>query len=194
MRQLLPFAARSRRSGLTLWEVMLALAILGGAIAVIGQLIRLGVKAAGEARSLSTAQLLCEAKVAELASGIEPLQSVTTTPFPFEMDWVYSVEVQPVDQEGLLAVRVTVEKITDQRLYPVSFSLERWIIDPTLEFEQVELEAAEDAAEAEQSAADGSSSGDASSGGASSGGTTSGGATGGGATGGGATGGRGANG
>lgn len=174
-----PRAHRTRRTGLTLWEVMLALAILGGSITVIGQLVRLGVRAASEARSLSTAQLLCEAKVAELASGIEPLQSVSATPYPFEMDWVYSVEVQPVDQEGLLAIRVTVENVTEQRLVPVSFSLERWIIDPSLEFEQVELEDAMDAADAEEAAArEAASGGEASNGGANGGGSAQGGANG----------------
>jgi hypothetical protein len=133
---------------------MLALAILGGSITVIGQLVRLGVRAAADARNLSQAQLLCESKLAELASGMEPLQPVAAAPIPFELDWVYSVEVQPVDQEGLLAVRVTVEQITDDRPFPLSFSLDRWIIDPSLEFQQVELEAEEEAAEAEQAAAE----------------------------------------
>ncbi len=153
---------RPLRRGLTLWEVMLALAILGGSIAVIGQLVRLGVRAAGDARNLSQAQLLCESKLAELSSGMEPLQPVLAAPYPFEPDWVYSVEVQPVDQQGLLAVRVTVEQITDERPFPLTYSLDRWIIDPSLEFQQVEMEAAEEAAQAEEAAASGTGTGSSS--------------------------------
>lgn len=134
---------RQRRRGLTLWEVMLALAILGGSIAVIGQLVRLGVRSAGEARDLAQAQLLCEAKLAELSAGMEPLQGIAAAPFPYEVDWLYSVEVLPVDQAGLLAVRVTVEKLVENQAWPLSFSLQRWIIDPSLEFQQAEMEAAE---------------------------------------------------
>jgi general secretion pathway protein I len=154
-------ALRRARAGLTLWEVMLALAILGGSIAVIGQLVRLGVRSAGEARDLATAQLLCEAKMAELASGIEPPQVVTAAPMMFETDWLYSVELQQVDQAGLLAVRVTVQKIAYNQMVPVTFSLDRWIIDPSLEFQQAEAEAMEDAeaaAAAEAEAAASSSS------------------------------------
>lgn len=134
---------RQRRRGLTLWEVMLALAILGGSIAVIGQLVRLGVRSAGEARDLAQAQLLCEAKLAELSAGMEPLQGIAAAPFPYELDWLYSVEVLPVDQAGLLAVRVTVEKLVEDQAWPLSFSLQRWIIDPSLEFQQAEMEAVE---------------------------------------------------
>lgn len=134
---------RQRRRGLTLWEVMLALAILGGSIAVIGQLVRLGVRSAGEARDLAQAQLLCEAKLAELSAGMEPLQGISAAPFPYELDWLYSVEVLPVDQAGLLAVRVTVEKLVENQAWPLSFSLQRWIIDPSLEFQQAEMEAVE---------------------------------------------------
>ena len=58
------------RKGLTLLEVLLALAILGGALAVIGELSRIAARNAEQARDLSTAQRLCENKMAEIAAEI----------------------------------------------------------------------------------------------------------------------------
>ena len=53
------------RRGLSLLEVMLAIAILGGSIAVIGELIRVGTISAAKTRDLTTAQILCESTLAE---------------------------------------------------------------------------------------------------------------------------------
>jgi prepilin-type N-terminal cleavage/methylation domain-containing protein len=74
-----PFSGRRRRNaGLSLLEVILAIAILGGCIAVIGELVRLGARQAEEARELTTAQLLCESKLEEIAAGVSrPSRSAT---------------------------------------------------------------------------------------------------------------------
>ncbi len=56
----------------SLLEVVLALAILVGAIAVTGELVRLGTLSAASARDLTQAQLICESKLAEITSGITP--------------------------------------------------------------------------------------------------------------------------
>ncbi len=125
-----------RRLGLSLLEVMLALAILGGAIAVIGELMRFGMRNAESARDLSIAQVFCEAKINEIAAGLLPAQSMGSTPVEeiasLESDaaWLYAVEVQEVDQQGLIAVRVTVSQDPSAKSRPVSFSLVRWMIDP----------------------------------------------------------------
>ena len=63
------------RRGLTLLEVLLALAILGGALATIGELMRIGARNAEIARDKTTAQLLAEATMGELEVGFLPLQS-----------------------------------------------------------------------------------------------------------------------
>ena len=134
-----------RRRGLTLLEVMLAIAILGGAMAIIGQLIRVGARSAMEARDLAAAQLMCESKLAEVVLGIVPAE--TAGPSPVETltgvdEWMYSVETAPVEQQGLIAVYVTVQKNMDPEQDPISYSLVRWMIDPALETE-LEQEAAE---------------------------------------------------
>lgn len=126
-----------RRQGLSLLEVMLALAILGGAIAVVGELMRFGMRNAEAARDLSTAQVFCEAKINEIAAGLLPPQPIADVPIEeiANLDaaglWLYSVDVQQVDQQGLIAVKVTVFQDPSVKMRPVDFSLVRWMIDPT---------------------------------------------------------------
>ena len=69
--------ARPQYSGLSLLEVMLALAILGGALAVIGELTRLGARSAETARDLTRAQRYCENKMAEVSAGLVTPQAIT---------------------------------------------------------------------------------------------------------------------
>jgi type II secretory pathway pseudopilin PulG len=124
---------RTRRvhAGLSLLEVILAIAILGGSIAVIGELVRLGVRQAEEARELTTAQLLCESKIEEIAAGAATTDSVSNSPCETDPRWQYSVTVSQIDQT-LLEVRVTVEQVESARLQPLSVSLVRWMVNPSL--------------------------------------------------------------
>ena len=123
------------KRGLTLLEVLLALAILGGALATIGELMRIGARNAEIARDKTTAQLLAESTMAELEVGFLPLQSQGQTPVAdveYQGEWFYSVDVQPIDDVALVAVQVLVEQNPDTFSRPVSFTLTRWLIDETL--------------------------------------------------------------
>ncbi len=122
------------RDGFSLLEVVLALAILAGAIAVLGELGRMGLRNARFARDMTQAQLLCESKLAEIAAGITLPEPVNSARFEQEVgdgqiDWLYSIETADVDQQGLLSVRVTVAQDLPAEKLPVEFSLQRWIID-----------------------------------------------------------------
>jgi len=124
--------------GFSLLEVVLALAILAGAIAMLGEVARSGMQNARIARDLTAAQLLCESTLAEITAGAtlpEPVYGVPyeTVTDPAEPDWLYSIEVEPIDEEGLAAVRVTVTKDLPPEMHPVEFSLVRWIVDPGVE-------------------------------------------------------------
>lgn len=99
-----------RRHGFTLLEVILALAILAGAMAALGQLMSVGTRSAAHARDMSMAQILCESKMAELTAGIEPLEPVQGAAFEQTRDWRYSVVVGSTEEEGLFAVQVIVEQ------------------------------------------------------------------------------------
>jgi type II secretion system protein I len=121
------------RRGLSLLEVMLALAILGGALAAIGELMRIGARNAEIARDLTTAQLICESTIAELQLGFIPMQSVgpiQVTDLQYQQEWLYSIKVEPIDQDGLSSVWVGIEQNPEIFSRPVSFAATRWMVDP----------------------------------------------------------------
>jgi general secretion pathway protein I len=123
------------RRAFTLLEVILALAIFAGALAVLGELLRLGMQNARTARLTARAQLLCESKLNEIAAGITSPQSVDATPCdtvfdPNEPAWLYSIDVQPLDEAGMITVRVLVKQDMPPERHPVEVSLVRWMADP----------------------------------------------------------------
>jgi general secretion pathway protein I len=119
------------RSGFSLLEVMLAIAILGGALVVIGQLIRIGSQSAAFARDQTTAQIYCESKLNEVAAGLVQPQSTGPATLETDPDWQYFIEVGQTNQDGLLSVMVKVEQDPSTHSRPITFSLTRWMIDPT---------------------------------------------------------------
>lgn len=135
----------SKRHGLSLMEVVLALAILGISLAMIGELIRLGSRAGEAARDDLESQLICESLINEVAASTQVPEPVIDQPVDELGEWLYSVETQPVDEGGLLAVRVSVRRAdkqesTSARIVP-PYSLTRWIVDPEVEMAAREAEA-----------------------------------------------------
>ena len=135
---------RPARGGFSLLEVILAMAILTGAIAVLGELARLGMRNAGYARQMTQAQLLCESKMAQITSGMILPQGEAGVPFapedlidPYDpVPWVYTIEVAAVEEPGVVAVCVTVAQDLPSGQHPVRFSLVRWIVDPGVELSE----------------------------------------------------------
>jgi len=124
-----------KRAGLSLLEVMLALAILGGALAAIGELMRIGSRNAEMARDLTTAQLLCESTMAEVQLGFLPMQTVgpvEVNDLQYQQEWLYTITVEPIDQEGLTSVWVRIEQNPEVFSRPVAFQATRWMIDPSV--------------------------------------------------------------
>jgi len=127
--------------------VILSLAILTGAIAALGEAARLAIRNARIARDVTQAQLLCESKLAEITAGI--LQPDPVARVPFERDfaegelggtagddeipWLYSIDVEEVEEEGLVAVRVTVVQDLPEEKAPAKCELVRWMLDPDVE-------------------------------------------------------------
>ncbi|MEX2142845.1 MAG: hypothetical protein WD894_26550 [Pirellulales bacterium] len=121
-----------RRSAFTLFEVILALAILVGAMTVLGELVRGGLISARRAHDLSRATLIAEAKVAQLVAGIQapdPVAGIAVED-DYTGEWVYSIEVSQTTSPELLAVRVTVERNSLTETNRVACSLVRWIKSP----------------------------------------------------------------
>lgn len=118
-----------RRKAFSLLEVIFAMSILLGSIAVLGELSRIGTRNARTAQDLTMAELLCESKLNEIVAGIEPLEAADEVPFEDQPEWLYSVAVEevPLQQPGLMSVRVTVAQDVPENRRPVSYTLARWI-------------------------------------------------------------------
>ncbi len=125
-------AAPTRR-GLSLFEVIVALAIFMGSIAAIGQLVATGVRGAVQARLQSQAVIRCESKMGEIVSGVLPLRSAAANvPFPDDSSWNWSVAVASGPHDGLFIVEVTVSHPSGTVAGNQSFALRRLVRDPQL--------------------------------------------------------------
>jgi general secretion pathway protein I len=128
----------AKPAAFTLLEVILALSILAGAMAVLGQICRVALRNAKDARDLSRASQLAQSKMAEITSGITPAESVDDAKFdaaneafdPAEPGWRYSIKTDACDETGLIKVGVTVTRDLPDAQHPVKFSLTTWLPDP----------------------------------------------------------------
>ncbi|MEX0703285.1 MAG: prepilin-type N-terminal cleavage/methylation domain-containing protein [Planctomycetales bacterium] len=144
----------SARRGLTLFEVIVALAILLGSMAVLGQLISTGSRAAVRTDMHTRATLLCQAKLAEVLSGAVPLQPVEGMPVDeFTPDWLWGLEVLPGPHPDLLVVAVTVSHVDPERASDSTETLYRYMRRPNLFQEWSDATAEADAAAAGTEAA-----------------------------------------
>jgi Tfp pilus assembly protein PilV len=125
--------SRTARRGLSLMEAMLSLAILGGALAAIGELIRLGARAAEEARDLTKAQLIGDSIMGEVVAGIANPTAATRQECPADPGFVYTLQTQSATVPDLLHVKLTIERQADININNprgLKYSLERMLPDP----------------------------------------------------------------
>lgn len=116
----------------TLLEVILALAILAGSVAVLGEIMAIAGRHARETQAETRAQLFAATVMDEMLAGItevaqisrQPLESTDTVP------WVYSVTVNPTTITGLSSIEVLVEQDLEPRFNPVKFRLVRFYAEP----------------------------------------------------------------
>ncbi len=143
----------NKRDGLTLLEIILAIVILGGVVAVLGEVGRMGLQNARASRDLTQAELLCESLMGLIRIGSIPMQSSYDNPVendypdtnvisptrPDTILWYYSVEVNSTVEDGLLEVAVTVWQNQPLDPRPISCRLVCWMIDPEY-LEELETE------------------------------------------------------
>ena len=127
---------KQQRDGLSLLEVILAMAILGLSMVMIGKLYYLGYRSALQTRYRSDCNMIADSKMAELASGVLPLEA-GGGPVEQYPDWTFEIQVEPSLQPGLLLATVRVSR-TDSSKIPMSVSLVRMIPDPDYEPEEDE--------------------------------------------------------
>jgi general secretion pathway protein I len=105
-------ARPAARPGLSLMEVLVALAIFLFAMIALGQLIGYGSDRAADVRDLNRAPLLAQSKMAEVAGGAVALSSAPETPFEGDdADWSWSLDASSDGGiQNLWRVTVTVSR------------------------------------------------------------------------------------
>jgi general secretion pathway protein I len=143
---------RQPPAAFTLIEIILALVILGGAVAVLGEVIQRAAKNAADSRAETQAQILAESVMDEILAG--SIDASQASRQPLEVDdavrWLYSVAIGDTEYEGVIPIEVIVEQDLEARLEPVKYRLMRWI--PSVEETD---EGAEEAANSQSSSASG---------------------------------------
>jgi prepilin-type N-terminal cleavage/methylation domain-containing protein len=123
---------RCQQAGFTLLEIILALAILAGSLAALGEVMRLADQTASLTEGESQAQILAASVMDELLSGARQLETVSQSPLGQDDDppWVYSIETDKTNLDQLVCVRVSVEQKVDPRLQPARFDITRYMPNP----------------------------------------------------------------
>lgn len=126
---------KSRRHAFTLLEVVLALAILAVSLAALGEVLRLAGDNSTHSRDVTQAQLIAATKLSELTSGamqMVPVENAAVEGVIAEPPWVYSIEIGDPPEIGLVPVRVTVRQSLPENQDPATYSVVRWMPDPTM--------------------------------------------------------------
>ncbi|WP_437226179.1 type IV pilus modification PilV family protein [Planctomicrobium sp. SH661] len=141
MRQTNSNSNRTARRGISLFEVVLALAIFIGALTAITQVLRTGSRAAVRAQLESQAVLLAEQRMNEVVAGVQSLEGVNRVPFDGKSNWYWTLNISDSGTPNLLRLEVIVEHADKDDKNKVSYRLARLLRDP-----QVYVDAANAAA------------------------------------------------
>jgi type II secretion system protein I len=119
-------------SGFTLLEIILSLAILAGALAALGEVMRLADRNAQLVRDESQAQILASSVMDELLSCSRPMAEVNQEAFEYNTDppWLYSIAFDETPYVELVLARVRVEQQLPPEQQPAHFELVRWVPNP----------------------------------------------------------------
>src|SRR5436190_3677408 len=124
---------RTARQGISLLEVLIALAIFLFSLIGIGQLITYSGQSALEVSQRGHAAQLAQAKLAEVIAGIVPLTSQSDAPFDDDSEggWTWSLTAEPDSIAGLYLVEIRVSR---ERSDGTKFEtkLSQKVLDPTL--------------------------------------------------------------
>jgi type II secretion system protein I len=127
--------------GLTLFEVLLALAIFMGAMVVLGQLLSTGVRGALRAKLETEAIFRAESKLGEITAGALPFEAVSSQEEVDSDEWRYSVAIEQGPSDQLFVVTVTSTHPGRTTSSDVSYSLSRLVRDPQLLLDAATAEA-----------------------------------------------------
>ena len=122
--------SRRCRRGISLFEVVLSMAIFLTAFLALSQLSSTGMTAAVQSRLQTKAVLRCESKLAELTAAVEPLEDVTDQPFQDDPKWTWSLLTGPGPHVDLLLLIVSVRYDGGSEMSGAGFAMTQLIRDP----------------------------------------------------------------
>ncbi|MFM7517211.1 MAG: prepilin-type N-terminal cleavage/methylation domain-containing protein [Pirellula sp.] len=161
-------ARKNIRLGMSLLEVVLALAILAMSAAILASIARTATDNGLIAHRLATAQILAESKMAEVVTGAIPLQgAVGWTPITDTVPsgvWYYQLQTEAASRKDMVGVRLSVSDQAGVDENKEVFYIVRWMIDPSLGLDTMPTQS--DASGNSTSSASGSGSGSGGSAGA----------------------------
>lgn len=122
---------RGPRRGISLLEVLVALAIFVMALVAISQIIQMSARHARELELEARAVQLCKSQLDKVASGILPLQGTSDDSLSEDPDFTCSIESeQRSEVNGLWQVRVSV-RYTGPGTAKVECNLTQLVFDPS---------------------------------------------------------------
>ncbi len=120
------------RRGLTLYEVMLALGIALGSMAVLSQHLAVGTRAAVTSNLRSEAARLAESKLNEVLAGVETAAGGTLDT-SVDGNWSWTLTSRTgTPHVDTIALEVVVERTEQNGGDPLRFTLRRIVRDPAL--------------------------------------------------------------
>lgn len=125
------------RRGLSLLEVILALAILGVACTFMAQAMRMATHNALSAQRQAQAELAAESVLSQVVAGIIPMQpSAAWTPVGTSAstsNWSYMIAQVNCEVENMVGIQIMVKDMSNEdTTTPADLSVIRWVIDPAL--------------------------------------------------------------
>ena len=127
---LLPRQLMRRRRGLTLLEVVIALAIFLMALVPVMRLVSIGGERALDVSHRAQASMLCQAKLDSVKAGAEPLNTSGTVDMG-NLTWNYTIESNQTDAQNLYLVKVTA-KVDRADGKTISEDLTQLVLDPAV--------------------------------------------------------------
>ena len=124
----------TNRSGLSLLEIIISVAIFMASLAAIMEGLQIGRRSELSARLQSEAVLRCETVMGEIISGVEEASSAQGNPFDDDEtgNWEWTSEVTEAGTTGLLQVTILVEHRPGGEEPNAAFTLVRFMRDPQL--------------------------------------------------------------
>lgn len=122
------------RRGFTLLEMILALAIFVGSVAVLSKLVLIGIENAEYSRWQAQAALIAENRFQELEAGVLTIdQSGDVVQDPDYPGWEWTLSAEPADLTGLYLVTIEVRNVQRNSVQDLVFRLSRlWLEDSEL--------------------------------------------------------------